>query len=104
MFTNQHQIFVPEMRRDNLDDLHEAASDEAYSEDHDGGENKKAVTAHPTPEKFCHDDHKKRPQNRPINRTQPPDNDDQTNFTHLIQTADAWIDQIEIMGVKSTRY
>jgi len=46
-FTNQHQIFVPEMRRDNLNDLHEAASDESNSEDHDGGENKKAVTTHP---------------------------------------------------------
>jgi len=85
MFADEHQIFVSGMRRNNLNDFHEAASDEANSEDHDGGENKKAVTAHPAPEKFCNDDHKKRPQNRPVNRTQTPDNDDQTNFTHLIE-------------------
>jgi hypothetical protein len=48
------------MRRDYLDDLHEAAPDEADSEDHNGGENKKAVTANPAPEKFGNDYHKKR--------------------------------------------
>jgi hypothetical protein len=61
MFADEHQIFVPEMRRDNLNDFHEAASDKANSEDHDGGENKKAVTTHPAPEKFCNYYHKTRP-------------------------------------------
>ena len=92
------------MRGNTLNDLHKAAADEANSEDHDGGENKKAVAAHPAPEKFCNDDHKKRPQNRPVNRAQTPDNDDQANFAHLIEAADAGIDQIEIVGEKSARH
>jgi hypothetical protein len=45
IFSDEHQIFVPEMRRDNLNDLHEAATDEAHGEDHDGSENKKAEKA-----------------------------------------------------------
>ncbi len=36
MFADEHQIFVPEMRRDNLNDLHEAATDEVNCEDHEG--------------------------------------------------------------------
>ena len=59
MFADEHQIFVSEMRRDNLNDLHKAATDEANREDHNGGENKKAVTTHPAPEKFGNDYHKK---------------------------------------------
>jgi hypothetical protein len=31
------------MRRDNLNDLHEAAADEANSKDHDGGEKKQRM-------------------------------------------------------------
>ena len=43
VFSNQHKILVPEMRRDNLNDLHEAAADEANSKDHDGGEKKQRM-------------------------------------------------------------
>ena len=101
---DEHQIFVPEIRRDNLNDLHKAATDEAHGEDHDGSENKKAVAAHPAPEKFRHNHYKNRPQHRSVNRTQPPDNDNQTNFANLIQAANAGFDQTEIVVLKSARH
>ena len=72
------------MRRDNLNDFHKAATNKANSKDHNGGKNKKAVTAHPASEKFGNDDYKKRPQNPFSNSRSSTENEECLACTHAL--------------------